>query len=104
MRHGPHQVAQKSTSTGTFDLRTALSNSLSVTAWMFDIYDPFLSVESDLDFDFDSDVVSDLLSDLLSDLVSGLLSDLVSDLLSELPSELGATPLLDSPAFLAEAL
>jgi hypothetical protein len=34
MRHGPHHVAQKSTSTGISDLSTRLSNSPSVTAWM----------------------------------------------------------------------
>src|SRR5450759_1741567 len=100
MRHGPHHVAPKSTSTGMSDLSTEFSNSLSVTACMSDIYDPFLSVESDLDSDFDSD----LDSGLLSDLDSGLLSDLVSGLLSEAPSELGATPLFDPPALLPEPL
>src|ERR1035437_9374020 len=95
MRHGPHHVAQKSTNTGMSDLSTELSNSLSVTVCMSDIYDPFLSVESDLDSGFDSDFDSVLLSDL----VSGLLSDLVSGLLSEL-----ATALLDPPALLPELL
>src|SRR5438445_10260182 len=70
MRHGPHHVAQKSTRTGISDLRTEASNSASVTAWMFDIYDPFLSVERDLDSDFGFDFDSDLDSDLDSALVS----------------------------------
>src|SRR5260370_32506664 len=37
MRHGPHQVAQKSTSTGMSDFNTRLSNSPSVTPCTFDI-------------------------------------------------------------------
>src|SRR5260370_31847066 len=60
MRHGPHQAAQKSTSTGRSDFSTTDSNSTSVTARISDIYDAFLSVlESDFDVDFVSDFYSD---------------------------------------------
>src|SRR5258706_4232818 len=52
MRHGPHQVAQKSTSTAISDLRTEASNSASVTASKCDHYDTLLSVEFRVDSDF----------------------------------------------------
>src|SRR6266581_7627628 len=71
MRHGPHQVAQKSTSTGLSDFRTAVSKSLSVTVWMSDIK-PSFSYSPELD----SDVLdSDLLSDLVEDSPAGLVSE-----------------------------
>src|ERR1700682_820435 len=77
MRHGPHHVAQKSTSTGISDFSTALSNSLSVTAWMSAISCALYSdLESDLDSDFDSDLDSDFDWDFDSDLESDLDSDL----------------------------
>src|SRR5256885_8462781 len=52
MRQGPHQVAQKSTSTGLSDFRTLLSKSVSLTVWMFPIT-TFYSLESDFEA-FDS--------------------------------------------------
>src|SRR5437016_14175822 len=78
IRHGPHHVAQKSTSTGLSAFRTAVSKSLSVTSSMFATCAPSLNAQSpDSDFDsvFDSGLDSDFDSDLGSDLVSALLPD-----------------------------
>src|SRR5205814_7289277 len=75
IRHGPHHVAQKSTSTGLSAFRTAVSKSLSVTSSMFATYIPSLnaqSLESDFDSVFDSGLDSDLVSALMSDFLSGL--------------------------------
>ena len=75
MRHGPHHVAQKSTSTGLSALRTVVSNSLSVTSWMFDTCTSLFLLTQSLDSDFDSDFVSGLASLLASDLVSAADAD-----------------------------
>src|SRR5438477_3680342 len=86
IRHGPHHVAQKSTSTGLSAFRTAVSKSLSVTSSMFATCTPSLktqSPESDFDSVFDSA------------LDSGLDSDLVSALMSDFLSGLGEAPLPD---------
>src|SRR5438270_8257915 len=84
MRQGPHQVAQKSTSTGLSAFRTAVSKSLSVTVWISDIKSSY-SLELDPD-SFDSD----LRSGLGEDSPAGLLSEL------EELSESLLEPLLDA--------
>src|SRR5689334_24936516 len=70
MRHGPHQVAQKSTSTGLSAFRTADSKSLSVTVSISAIK-PSYSLELDSDA-FDSGLLSALDEDSPAGLVSEL--------------------------------
>src|SRR2546430_17321267 len=79
MRHGPHHVAQKSTSTGLSDFSTAVSKSLSVTVWMSDIKPSFYSLELESDA-FDSGFVSVLAGFLLApdELLASLLAPLVA--------------------------
>src|SRR5205814_6744716 len=89
MRHGPHHVAQKSTSTGLSDFSTAVSKSLSVTVWMSDIKPSSYSLELESDA-FDSDFVS-----VLAGLVSAP-EELSESLLAPLPeaAEAALPPLL----------
>src|SRR2546425_13356975 len=66
MRQGPHQVAQKSTSTGLSAFRTAVLKTLSVNSLMFGTWTPsysiycFLLLDSYFYFRLGSDFVSGL--------------------------------------------